>query len=233
MVLLTIASTKGGVGKSTFTINLATELMRAGYKVAVLDADPQNTISKWNKVREYMISQGENLQSLFIASAQGESLIEIALNKRDQGYITIIDSPGVNDSSMRAALLRSDYVITPAPPSPVDLWEVETLCQVVRKLSEIQRRKIPIMLLFNKVPAGHNIKNVEESIKYIEDSNIFLDYIIKTEIKTRQAYQHSIKEGRGVVEYSPADVKACEEIKKCAVEIIKTIKEKYKLREVV
>lgn len=233
MVLLTIASTKGGVGKSTFTINLATELMRLGHKVAVLDADPQNTISKWNKVREYMISQGENLQPLFVASAQGESLIEIALMKREQGYITLIDSPGVNDSSMRAALLRSDYVITPAPPSPVDLWEVETLIQVVKKLSDIQRRRIPIMLLFNKVPTGHNIKNVEESIKYIEEGNVLIDYIIKTEIKTRQAYQHSIKEGRGVVEYSPSDIKACDEIKRCAIEIISKIKEKNKLKEVV
>ena len=61
MAIITIASTKGGVGKSTFILNLATVMLNHGKKVAILDADNQNTVSKWHKVREYVISTGEKL----------------------------------------------------------------------------------------------------------------------------------------------------------------------------
>ena len=199
MPIITVASTKGGVGKSTFILNLATILLSKGKKVVILDGDSQNTISKWNKVREFMITEGSNLGSMFVASAQGNTLIDIANDKNAQGYIVLIDSPGVDDASMRSALLRSDYVITTCPPSPVDLWEVETLTLILKKLQNIQGRKIPLILVFNKASSN---------------------------IKERASFKHSIRDGKGVIEYTPSDAKAIEEITNCYEEIASIIKNK-------
>lgn len=219
MPIVTIASTKGGVGKSTFAINIATAMLNNGTKVAILDADSQNTVSKWNKVREYMISQGAQLKNLYVASANGDALLDIASNKSQQGYIVLIDSPGVDDANMRAALLRSDYIITICPTSPVDLWEIETLMHVIKQLKQVQNRKIPLILIFNKVPSIHNATGISVAMEFLNSNNIVPDFILKSAIKERASFKHSIRDGRGVVEYTPADHKAIEEINNCTAEI--------------
>ena len=226
MPIITVASTKGGVGKSTFILNLATILLSKGKKVVILDGDSQNTISKWNKVREFMITEGSNLGSMFVASAQGNTLIDIANDKNAQGYIVLIDSPGVDDASMRSALLRSDYVITTCPPSPVDLWEVETLTLILKKLQNIQGRKIPLILVFNKASSTHPKMAIDESLKFFDQNNIHPDFILKSYIKERASFKHSIRDGKGVIEHTPSDAKAIEEITNCYEEIASIIKNK-------
>jgi len=47
MSVITFANTKGGAGKTTAVLLLATELARSGHRVTVLDADPQLWISRW------------------------------------------------------------------------------------------------------------------------------------------------------------------------------------------
>ena len=227
MYTITIASTKGGVGKSTFVLNLATVLLNQGKKVAVLDADSQGTIGKWSKVRDYMIEVGEKIQQLFVAGVRGEALLEIANDKKQQGYFVLIDSPGVDDSNMRSALLRSDLVITTCSTSAVDLWEIESLINILKKLQTIQNRKIPLLLVFNKVPSIHSNLAIEEAKIFFDQNNINPDYILKSVIKERVAFKHSIKSGRGVIECSPQDDKATKEIEDCANEILTIIKQHY------
>lgn len=224
MSIITIASTKGGVGKSTFVLNLATVIQDSGQKLAILDADAQNTVSKWNKVREYIRNNDSHIPSLFVASARGEALLEIAKDKSNQGYTVLIDSPGVDDSNMRAALLRSDYVITPCPTSSLDLWEIETLVNVLKKLQDIQNRKIPLILVFNKVPPRYQEGSIKEAKAFFETNNVYPDYILPSCICERAAFKHSIKDGKGVIELSPSDSKAITEIQNCYKNIESFIK---------
>lgn len=227
MYIITVASTKGGVGKSTLVLNLATSLLNQGRKVVVLDADSQGTLSKWSKVREYMKDSGENIHSLFVAGVRGEALLEIANDKKQQGYVVLIDSPGVDDSNMRSSLLRSDAVITICPPSAVDLWEVESLMAILKKLRSIQTRKIPLLLLFNKVPSRHPQLAIQDAKEFFDQNNINPDFILESYIKERVIFKHSIKSGKGVVEYSPLDEKAVQEINECSTEIMAKLKDYY------
>lgn len=229
MYIITVASTKGGVGKSTFVLNLATVLLNQGKKVAVLDADSQGTVSKWAKVRDYMIDSGEKIPKLFVAGVRGEALLEIANDKKQQGYFVLIDSPGVDDSNMRSSLLRSDIVVSTCPTSAIDLWEIESLINILKKLQTIQNRKIPLVLLFNKVPSIHSNLAVKEALDFFDQNNINPDYILKSIIKERVAFKHSIKSGRGVIECSPQDDKAINEIEEAANEIIAILKERYSI----
>ncbi len=52
MVKITVVSTKGGVGKTTLTANLGGILADAGYKVLLIDADPQPTLSSYYSISE-------------------------------------------------------------------------------------------------------------------------------------------------------------------------------------
>jgi chromosome partitioning protein len=143
MCILTVASTKGGVGKSTLVLNIATVLLNERRKVIILDADTQGTLIKCVRVREHMKQNGVNINTLLIAGVQGDALLEIAHDKKQQGYFVLIDSPGIDNPNMRNAILRSDAIVTTCSNSPVDLWEVESLINVLRKLQNIQSRKIP------------------------------------------------------------------------------------------
>ena len=231
MYIITIASTKGGVGKSTFVLNLATVLLNQGKKVAVLDADSQGTVNKWSKVRDYMIDSDENISKLFVAGVRGEALLEIANDKKQQGYFVLIDSPGVDDSNMRSSLLRSDVVITTCPTSAIDLWEIESLMAILKKLQTVQGRKIPLILLFNKVPSIHSNQAIKEATDFFDQNNIIPDYILESTIKERVAFKHSIKSGIGVIECSPRDEKAVSEIEGCAKEIVAIIRQHYTINK--
>jgi len=50
MPIITFANTKGGAGKTTAVLILATELARRGNRVTVLDADPRGWISRWHSI---------------------------------------------------------------------------------------------------------------------------------------------------------------------------------------
>jgi len=220
MSIITIASTKGGVGKSTFVINLASIILNEGKNVAVLDADTQNSVSKWNRIREFMISEGAALKPMFVASARGETLVEIANDKSKQGYTVIIDCPGIDDSNMRAALLRSEYVITPCPISSVDLWEVESLMKIIKNLQAIQNRRIPLILVFNKVHTRHYETSILEAKAFFTENNITPDFILENSIRDRVVFKHSIRDGKGVVDYYPLDQKAKGEMYNCYRELM-------------
>ena len=202
MPILSIASTKGGVGKSTLAVNLCVFLINHGQKVVLLDADPQGTISKWQFIRQSFIAQGMDLSSVYAASAQGEALLDIAFEKSKQGYLVLIDSAGMDIPNSRNAILRADYVLTISAPTPQDLWEIEPLIKVVESIGRAQSRKIPTLLVFNRVSPNPSVKSVEDALKFMDESMIFPTYTFKSVIKDRIAYQHSFREGKGVTEYN-------------------------------
>lgn len=174
-----------------------------------------------------MIENGEPIRPFFVAAARGETLLEIAHDKKQQDYFVLIDSPGVDDANMRNALLRSDAVLTTCSTSPVELWEVETLMLILKKLQSLQGRKIPLMLLFNKIPGRHSQSAIEEAVNFFEENNIYPDYVLKNAISERVAFKNSIKIGRGVVECIPADEKAVSEVSNCSEEIMDILSNRY------
>ena len=224
MPIITVASTKGGVGKSTLVVNLVAQFIKMGRKVALLDADPQRSASKWNIVRDMMIKDGEKLPPLFVASAQGETLAVIAQERANEGFYVFIDSAGVDDQNTRTALVKSDYILTIATPDPIDLWEVDTVLKLVNSLEKKQSRRIPTFLVFNKVSTHHNVKDVEEALEFLDGRGIFPTHILKAVIRNRRAFKYTIGEGKGVVEYTPPDALACREIEQVSNEILELFK---------
>lgn len=221
MPIITVASTKGGVGKTTLAVNLALTLNASNISAALLDADKQNSASQWSQVREAMREAGAPIPSLFVVAAQGPALLELAVDKSSQNEWVLIDSAGTDSKSTREALLRSDLVLTTAAPSPVELWQVETLLRLVAQLSEAQRRRVPVALVFNRVPTHPSVKPIEEARNFLLDAPLQPHYVCTSVVKDRVAFQHSFREGKGVHEYLPADLNARQEIEALTNELIR------------
>lgn len=110
MPTLTIAHTKGGVGKSTTTVFLACAAHVRGIPVRVVDLDRQGTTSAWAD-----------------AAAGGEPLpftVSTALLDDDPEVLTIVDTPPGEAKAIQSAIDAADLVVIPSRATPADLARV-------------------------------------------------------------------------------------------------------------
>jgi chromosome partitioning protein len=118
MRILTIASQKGGAGKTTLAAHLAVEAERAGAgPVAIVDTDPQGSLAAWWNSRE--------APTPLFASVEITRLPEhLRTLDRRQVQLVVIDTPPALTDMIRAAIAVADLVLIPARPSPHDLRAV-------------------------------------------------------------------------------------------------------------
>ena len=114
MPVISFANAKGGAGKTTAALLLATELAHQGYRVTLIDADPQRWISQWHDmsgaVRNITI-----ITEVTVASLQ--------CHLREMSAATdyfIVDLAGARDALVTTAIGLSDHVFIPIQGSAMD-----------------------------------------------------------------------------------------------------------------
>src|SRR3954452_20164873 len=114
MPIVTVASPKGGAGKSTASVILGTELAHVGAEVAILDCDPNRSISIWAE-RSQLPSR------IKIRSDVGESEIVRTIKQQDaDGRVVIVDLEGVASRLVSRAISQADLVLTPMRATTLD-----------------------------------------------------------------------------------------------------------------
>jgi chromosome partitioning protein len=130
MDILTIASQKGGTGKSTLTAHLAVEAERCGVgPVAVVDTDPQGSLAAW-------WNQRTAETPLFAAVAVVQLAEHMTALQRERVNLVVIDTPPALLDTLRTAIGVAGVVLIPARPSPHDLRAVG----VVVEMAEAARK---------------------------------------------------------------------------------------------
>ncbi len=134
--IIVIGNEKGGAGKSTIAIHIATALMHAGAKVAVLDLDlRQQTLGHFfSNRRAWLAANGVEapMPVEHAISASGDALAKAPdaeqLTRFAAAFaevsaaaeFVLIDTPGSDTAISRAAHVRADLVVTPMNDSFVD-----------------------------------------------------------------------------------------------------------------
>ena len=131
MPVITFANTKGGAGKTTAALILATELARGGARVTVLDADPQRWISNWHELSG-RLPNIDVISEISMASIQGH-IIE---NRRTTDYF-IIDLAGARNSLLATAIGLSDHVLIPIQGCSMD---AKGGAQVLELLAQLEKQ---------------------------------------------------------------------------------------------
>lgn len=114
MPVISFANAKGGAGKTTAALLLSTELARQGFRVAIIDCDPQHWISQWAEISG-PVPNLEVISEVSLASLQ----CHLREMKGRVDYF-VIDLAGAKDALVTTAIGLSDHVMIPVQGSAMD-----------------------------------------------------------------------------------------------------------------
>jgi len=144
MPTIVFASPKGGVGKSTSAVLLATQLAAKGASVTLVDADPNRPVSQWAR-------RGTCQQNLtVIADVSEDTIIETIERAAEDTTFVIVDLEGTASMTVAYAISRANLVIIPTQGSQLDAAEATKAIKLVEKTEIAFRRPISYAVLFTR-----------------------------------------------------------------------------------
>jgi chromosome partitioning protein len=202
-MIVVLAQTKGGVGKSTIAVNLAVERSHAGRDVLLVDADEQATASDFTALRTELVgSPGYTAVALSGAAVRTQ-----VLQMKPKYADIIIDAGGRDTAGLRAALTVADVAVVPFQPRSFDIWTFDKVSALISEArSYNQDLRAVAVLNFADPQGGDNAAAVEAL-----SGNEVIAYL-NTPIGRRKAFPNAAAEGRGVCELKRTDPKASAEM---------------------
>ncbi|WP_424133965.1 ParA family partition ATPase [Roseomonas chloroacetimidivorans] len=191
--VVAVAQRKGGAGKSTVAANLAVALVASGARAALLDTDPQATLTRWHGLR------GESAAPLPFENPSGWRVPQSVDRLRKTMDFIVLDTPPHADTDSRVAMRAADLVLIPLQPSVPDLWAMEATLDV----AAAERR--PVALMLNRVPAQG--KAPQEVAAILAERKLPL---LPAPFGNRTAFAAAFAEGLGVAEFAPRSQAATE-----------------------
>ena len=209
MKIICILNQKGGVGKTTLSINLARALQQAEFNVVLVDADPQGSSRDWNDANEGKIIPVVGLDRKTLP-------MDI---KNITGYdIAIVDGAPQTKELTVAAIKAADVVLIPVQPSPFDIWATNDLLELVQERKELMNGKPKAAFIVSRQIQNTSVGNEVRGVLSDAGIKVFINGTFQ-----RVAYSDSAAKGLTVFEYT--DNKAKDEIINIANELWEFINE--------
>ena len=161
MPIVTVASPKGGAGKSTASVIFATELAHAGAQVSILDCDPNRSISIWAE-------RSPLPPRISVRTDVGELEIVRTLKHEDaDGRVVIVDLEGVASRLVSRAISQADLVLTPMRATTLDATIGVRALALVQEEEEALGRPIRHAIVFTMTRAMRSKQHtaIEASLK--------------------------------------------------------------------
>lgn len=148
MPVISLVSSKGGVGKTTASVILAGELVASGRSVIMIDADPNCPLMDWAKLKT--LPTGLSV----VADESAETIIDTIEDARGRADFVLVDLEGTATDRIGFAITRSDLVLVPLQHSVLDAAEAVKAIKLVRQMGRVAGREIPYRLFFSKTLAA-------------------------------------------------------------------------------
>lgn len=211
-MIITVGSTKGGVGKSTTAINLAVEAAKDKKRVLLVDTDPQKTAISFRNERAT-----NDIKVVALVTSTIHEDIRDYLPAFD---VIIIDAGGRDNGVFRSALAACELFVLPVLPSQADIWGMDDTVKAFKEIRPFN--KMTGVILLNQVQ--QNTKVSSGAMEALEGYKDFLP-LLPQHLHLRVAYKESLSTGQGVSELDPRGGAAEEmgKLYRALVEVYKAI----------
>ncbi len=184
-MMIATANSKGGVGKSTIAVHLASWFRTYGYSVVLADCDPQRSSSEW--IREV----SPDIDTICLNNS--DEVIEVLPDLRRNANFVVVDGPAGLDEISRALLLRSDGVIVPCKASTLEARALARATKALRQVQEVREGKPLASIVLSMV--GEQFILTRQMVEAAASLGF---PVADTFIKQRQVYAKAPGEGSAV-----------------------------------
>lgn len=195
MKTILVASSKGGVGKTTIATHLAAQAALAGQRTVLVDADPQHSSSRWAEKRAGLDSAVLPIDGTKAARGWQRELPE------DTDVVIVDAAAGAMAHELMPFLERADAVVVPVLPSPLDIEATVPFLDTLAKLARVRRGELPIGLVANKLRPWTNAS--QQALDLWKQ----WPYPVVAQLRDSQAYSMLCGLGKSLFDYQSAHVR--------------------------
>jgi len=217
MQIVSFLNQKGGVGKTTLTVNVADALARQhGKRTLLIDADPQGSAVDWGAVRNQKHNENDGDILFPVVSLTTDAIQkEIKLLARDFDCVCIDGPPRIN-KVVAATIMASDLVLIPIQPSAYDVWATAEINEMIDYSKEQKPALKTAFVINSKIKNSVLGRDVHEALAEYSLP------IMNTEICNSMAFKRSASEGKSVLQTAPKSP-AAEEVTKLTTEVLEIL----------
>lgn len=148
-MIIVVANSKGGVGKSTLAVHLAAWLSHHGHRVTLADCDTQQSSSEWVR---------EAIPAVKAVRLDNPDIIlnELPLLAQDTDFV-VADGPGSQTETSRALLLRGDLAIVPCKASMLEVRALAKATEVIRQAQDIRSGHPKAVIVLSMVGKNYRL----------------------------------------------------------------------------
>lgn len=209
-IVVAVGGQKGGPGKSNAAICIATEVQARGFRVALVDVDPQGTATTWADVAREVGAPVPTIRRMGVGMGDESELPALALAHD----VTVIDCPAHLDRIQREAIILANTVIVVCGPNAPDVWSLGATLDVLAEARQLRPDLDVVMLLSRRRPStvlGRQSRSVLESAGL---------ELLDADLADRVTYPQAIGAGRGPTTFAPTS-QAAREVRRLVTELLR------------
>jgi chromosome partitioning protein len=214
MAVICVANPKGGVGKSTSTLVLATTLAKST-SVTIIDADPNKPIVDWRS--------GDSKSTVKVIGDVSENSIgRVIREEAAKSHFVFVDLEGVGSQLVSRAIAKADLVIMPLQASALDVRQVSRAIELIQVEEETLQRSIPYMLLPTRTNTAVPTRIEKQILGILSDAQ---HPVFKTHVNQREAFRSMFVDRLELTELDPARVSGLDAALRNAVALVEELVE--------
>ena len=194
MKTVLVASSKGGVGKTTIATHLAAQSALEGLRTALVDADPQSSSTRWAQRRAVLESA--------VLPLDGTRRKAWRKGRPEHTLGVVIAAPaGAMAEDLEAFLEVADAVIVPVQPSTLDIEATVPFLDTLAKHPRVRRGQLRVGLVGNKLKPWTNAS--QQAMELLSE----WPYPVVGQLRDSQAYVVMTALGKSLFDYHSAQIR--------------------------
>jgi len=189
-MIILVANTKGGVGKSTLAVHLAAHLSKKG-KTLLIDTDKQSSAASWASWRrDKELKHNPRTVILF-----GDAVFKEGKVLATEHEHTVIDAGGRDSPSLRYAMLLADKLVVPMNHSDFDTSSWSDMLQII-EMAMPNNPDLKVQVVLSRIDGRR--KPPRDVYDFLEEQGI---QVCPVSIPERVSFVNATNEGLTVMEH--------------------------------